>query len=187
MSYPEYANIDGERYKINTDFRVALRCFEVVDDATICDEERALAVIYLLFGFIPEAEKLGAFLDKARLFLQCGETTEQQAEKKANMSLTHDRGYINASFMSDYRIDLNTAQLHFWQFVELIQGLTENSALSRLRELRDYDLSTIKDAKSRSKIAKAQAQVALPVQRTRDELEAWDEFERLFAGEETHG
>ena len=32
MMYPEYATIDGKEYKINTDFNVALRCFEVIED-----------------------------------------------------------------------------------------------------------------------------------------------------------
>ena len=30
--FPEYANINGQRYKLNTDFRVGLRCFEVIED-----------------------------------------------------------------------------------------------------------------------------------------------------------
>lgn len=179
MTYPEFANINGTRYKLNTDFRVGLRCFEVINDPSICDEERALAVIYLLYGFIPE-DNLEAFLEKASKFLQCGETGEQQAAKKADMDFSYDQKYISASFMSDYRIDLSKEKMHFWRYIELIQGLTEHCALSRVRELRNYDLSEIKDAKTRSKIAKAQAELALPVRHTREELDAIDEFERLF-------
>ncbi len=182
MTYPEYANIDGERYKLKTDYRVGLKCFEVINDTSICDEERALAVIYLLFGFIPEDNKIQPFLEKAKTYLQCGQTAEEQAEKKADMDFTHDRGYINASFMSDYHIDLNTASLHFWQYCELIQGLTDNSVLSRVREIRNYNLADIKDAKTRAKIAQAQAAVALPTKHSREEIEALEEFENLFKG-----
>jgi hypothetical protein len=63
--------------------------------------------------------------------------------------------------MSDYHIDLSKEDLHFWQFVELIEGLTEQSSLNRIRDLRNYDLSQIKDQKERAKIEKAQRQVAL--------------------------
>lgn len=180
--YPEYANIDGTRYKLNTDFRVALRCFEVVEDGSICDEERALAVIYMLFGFIPEAD-LAPFLEKAVLFLQCGKSKEEQSEQKKDMDFAHDRAYISASFMSDYKIDLNTVKMHWWQFCELIQGFTEHSVMSRVREIRNYNLADIKDNQARIKMARAQEAVALPVKHTREELEAIDAFERLFKGE----
>lgn len=179
--FPEYANINGERYKLNTDFRVALRCFEVIEDNTICDEERSLAIIYLLFGFIPDAD-LQPFLDKATLFLQCGKTREEHEEQKKDMDFTHDRAYINASFMSDYKLDLNTTKLHWWQYIELIQGLTEHCVLSRVREIRNYDLAELKDSKSRMKMAKAQQAVALPIKHTKEEIEAIDAFERLFEG-----
>lgn len=179
--YPEYANINGQRYKLNTDFRVGLRCFSVVEDGTVCDEERALAVIYLLFGFIPDAD-LELFLEKAQIFLQCGKTTEEHREQKKDMDFEHDRAYINASFMSDYKIDLNTAKMHWWQFCELIQGLTEHCALSRVREIRNYNLNDIKDTQARIKMAMAQESVALPVRHTREELEAIEAFERLFEG-----
>ncbi len=182
MSYPEYANIDGKRYKLKTDFKVGLKCFSVINDKSICDEERSLAIIYLLFGFIPEENLLNDFLEKARFFLQCGEINEDQSEKKPDMDFEFDRKYINSSFMSDYGIDLSKTDMHFWQFCELIAGLTEQSSLSRIRELRNYDLSDIKDPKARSKIAKAQAEVALPVRHTKEEINALAEFERLFEG-----
>ena len=51
MVYPEYAEIDGKQYKLNTDFKVALKCFEVIEDDLICDEERSLAIIYLLWAY----------------------------------------------------------------------------------------------------------------------------------------
>lgn len=179
--YPEYANIGGQRYKLNTDFRIGLRCFEVIEDESICDEERTLAIIYLLYGFIPDAD-LRPFLEKAQLFLQCGKTLEEQTEQKKDMDFAHDRTYINASFMSDYKIDLSTAKMHWWQFCELIQGFTEHCVLSRVREIRNYNLADIKDSQARAKMAKAQEELALPLKHTREELEAIDAFERLLNG-----
>lgn len=160
--YPEYAEINGKEYKIDTDFNTALRCFEIIDDKTINDYERALAIIYLLFDFVPENdEDIKIFLEKAKTFLQCGKDIKTQRSQKKDMDFEQDRGLINSSFMSDYHIDLSKEKLHFWQFIELIEGLTENSALNRVRELRNYDLSEIKDAKQKDKIKKAQKDVAL--------------------------
>ena len=49
-NYPEYAEINDKKYKINTDFRVAIECQNIATDENISDYERALAIIYKLFG-----------------------------------------------------------------------------------------------------------------------------------------
>ena len=151
MTYPEYAEVDGIRYKINTDFRVALRCFDVIDDTSICDEERALAVIFLLFGEVP-TNQLEDFLRIAGDYLRCGEKEATQESHNRDMDFTADEKYIAASFMSDYQIDLSRVDMHFWQYIHLIQGFTERSVMSRVREIRNYDLEELKDPKSRAKM-----------------------------------
>ncbi len=50
MNNPQYVKVDNELYKINTDFRVALECNKIALDKKINDYERALAIIYKLFG-----------------------------------------------------------------------------------------------------------------------------------------
>ena len=179
MIYPEYAEVNGKRYKINTDYRVALRCFEVIEDESICDEERALAVIYLLFGEVPTSN-IEDFLRIAGNYLRCGEKEETQAPSEKDMDFIADEKYIVASFMSDYQIDLSRANMHFWQYIQLIQGFTERSVMSRVREIRNYDLEELKDPKTRAKMAKAKEAVALPEKFSRAEQEAIDEFEKLF-------
>lgn len=179
MRYPEYAEVKGIKYKINTDYRVALRCFEVIEDTGISDEERAIAVVYLLFGDVP-LEHMEDFLRIAGDYLRCGETQEAQETAEKDMDFTADEKYIVASFMSDYRIDLSSVDMHFWQYIQLIQGFTERSVMSRVREIRNYDLAEIKDPKARANMIKAKAAVALPTKFSRDEQQAIDEFEKLF-------
>lgn len=77
------------------------------------------------------------------------------------MDFIEDRGYINSSFMSDYKLDLNNAKLHFWQFIELIEGLTENCILNRVRNIRNADLSEIKNYKDKKKMIDAKKHFAL--------------------------
>ena len=75
MIFPEYAEINGKKYKINTGYKVALKCLDVINDSDITDLERALAVVFLLFGFIPENDEDIAFLlEKAKIYLECGES-----------------------------------------------------------------------------------------------------------------
>lgn len=179
MTYPEYAEVGGIRYKINTDYRAALRCFEVIEDTAICDEERALAVIYILFGEVP-TDHLEDFLRIAGDYLRCGEKAENQEPGKRDMDFIADEKYIAASFMSDYQIDISRTDMHFWQYINLVCGFTENSLMSRVREVRNYDLDELKDPKSRAKMVKAKEAVALPEKFTRAEQNAIDEFEKLF-------
>ena len=179
MTYPKYAEVAGVQYAINTDYRVALRCFEVIEDPSICDEERALAVIYLLFGEVP-TDHLEDFLRIAGDYLRCGEKAENQEAAKKDMDFNADEKYIAASFMSDYQIDLSITDMHFWQYIHLIQGFTERSVMSRVREIRNYDLEELKDPKSRAKMVNAKQAVALPDKFSKAEQEAIDEFEKLF-------
>lgn len=178
--YPEYAEIKGKKYKIDTSYQTALRCFEINDDPDISDTERALAIVFLLFGFIPD-ENIDIFLEKAIIYLECNEKVNEEELLKKDMDYKKDWKYIVASFMSDYGIDLSKENLHFWQFYTLIQGLTPKSILNRVRDIRNYDLSTIKDEKFKEKIIKAQQQLSLENNEyTKEEQEEIDEFENLF-------
>ena len=74
--------------------------------------------------------------------------------------------YIEASFMSDYHIDLSSVEMHWWKFFNLMNGLSNSElgnccVLNRIRNLRNYDVRDIKDKKERDKIIQAQKEVAL--------------------------
>ena len=70
------------------------------------------------------------------------------------MDYIEDYDYIEASFMSDYHIDLSNVKMHWWKFNKLINGLSNSELgncciLNRIRNLRNYDTSKIEDAKER--------------------------------------
>lgn len=176
--YPEYAEINGKKYKIDTSFETALKCFEIANDKTITDYEKVNAIVYLLFDFIPK-KNIVLFFKKAIIYLQCGQDTETQNSKKHDMDFIQDRKYINSSFMSDYHIDLSKEKLHFWQFIELIEGLSENCSLNRIRDIRNFDLSKEKDSKKRNEIIEAKKRYALKSDKkeaTKEQKASADEF-----------
>lgn len=181
MIYPTSAEVNGVVYPIKTDLQTAKRCFTVINDDSIDGYERTLAVIYLIFGFVPN-ENCDLFLEKARKFLQCGEEKEENKddEEPPDMDINYDEGYIESSFMAEYNIDLSTDNMHYWKFMHLLQGLSENCVLSRVRKIRNYDLSEISDYKERTKMAEAQERFKLPEVLTDEEQEAIDRFESLF-------
>lgn len=167
-NYPEYVEIEGKQYKINTDFRVAIRCNEIAEDDSIGNFERAIAIIYLLYGdeglnAIHHHEKL---LKLGQKYLACGKELNIKNDEQPDMDFVEDMDYIEASFMSDYHIDLTDTKMHWWKFFNLISGLSNSDmgnccVLNRVRNLRNYDTKEIKDRKEREKIEKAKQQVAL--------------------------
>ena len=168
MDYPKYVKIGEKKYKINTDFRVAIECQEIALDDSIGDFERALAIIYKLFGDdgLDDSNNYEKLLELAQKYLSCGKEIDSKAIEEPDMDFIQDMDYIEASFMSDYNIDLANTEMHWWKFYKLINGLSNSEmgnccVLNRIRNLRTFDTKDIKDQKELSKINEAKKQVAL--------------------------
>ncbi len=166
--YPEYVEVEDKRYKINTDFRVAIECNRIAEDDSIGNLERAMAIIYTLFGDegINTPEHYEKLLELAQKYLLCGKEIDNDSIEKLDMDFIEDMDYIEASFMSDYHIDLTNIEMHWWKFNNLMNGLSNSEmgnccVLNRIRNLRTFDVSEIKDKKERDKILKAKKQVEL--------------------------
>ena len=184
--YPQFAQIKEQKYKINTDFRVALKCDEIARN-NVPEEERALAIIYLLFGDkgLKDSQNWNELLSIALKYLNFNKKAEENEEKEeTNMDFKQDWSYIQASFFSDYNVDLSNIQMHWWQFYDLLCGLTEKCILNRVRFVRDFDISQIKDSKEREKWIKQKQQVALKKEsiKTAEEIRLDELFEKQLKG-----
>lgn len=171
MRKPEYIIVGNKKYKINTDFRVALECEKIARDTSIDELERALAIIYKLFGEEALRDKAHweEFKDKAVKYLKCGKENKSNDDDYM-MDYDQDESYINASFMSDYGISLENTSMHWWTFFDLLCGLTENCVLNRVIYVRNFDLSGLK-GKERAEWIKKKEQFALKREKTKEEKE----------------
>lgn len=182
MSYPEYARIGEKLYKINTDFKVALRC-EQVAESNIGATERALAIIYLLFGDegIESPDDYNELLEKAVKFLHCGKEPVEDEPQEKDMDFEQDKSYIKASFYTDYGIkNIYDTDMHWWEFMDLMCGLKEDCVLNRVRNIRAYDTSGIKDTKALSEWEKHKRAVALKKERTEPTFEERQNMENFL-------
>ena len=177
MDYPKYVKIGEKKYKINTDFRVAIECQEIALDDSIGDFERALAIIYKLFGNdgLDDSNNYEKLLELAQKYLSCGKEIDRKTNEEPDMDFIQDMDYIEASFMSDYNIDLSNTKMHWWKFYNLINGLSNSEmgnccVLNRIRNLRTFDTKDIKDQKELAKINEAKKQVALKKREVKKEL-----------------
>ncbi len=187
--YPEYIEVNDKQYKINTDFNVALACFEALEDDSINDVARVYALISLLLGIenngkieIPEFnnEDLNKVIKLLIKYLSCNETEKNATSNKKDIDFVQDKPYIHASFLTDYNIDLDNLEMHWWKFCNLLKGLTDKCILSRVRDIRNTDLSEYKDSKTREKLIKAMESVKLKEKKTKEQQNAIDEFNNLF-------
>ena len=170
MKYPQYVKVGNKKYKINTDFRVAIECDRIARDETIGDYERGLAVIYKLFGEegINAYDDHGKLLELAKKYLLCGREPDNS---EPDMDYIEDYAYIKTSFRSDYGIKLDEENMHWWEFSDLMDGLSNSElgnccVLNRVRNLRNFDTKEIKDNKERQKIEEAKQRVMLKRNRT---------------------
>ena len=180
MNNPEYIIVNGNKIKINTDFRVALECQRIATDDDIDNYERALAIVYKLFGSeaLNDEDNLKTYLDLALKYLGCDKEFETTANNdEPTFDYEQDWGYIKASFMSDYKIDLDKEKMHWWTFFDLLSGLTDSSILNRVRQIREEPLND-KKGKELEKWRKAKKSVELKRKKTQHELELdkwWEE------------
>lgn len=186
INYPNYAQVNNKKYKINTDYKIALKCDEI-SKSDVSEEERALAIIFLLFGDkgLNDNENWNELLQIGLKYLNCGkELKENEDTEEANMDFKQDWSYIQASFFSDYNIDLSNKQMHWWQFYDLLCGLTEKCVLNRIRFVRDFDINQIKDSKEKEKWIKQKEQVALKKEiiKTSEEKRLDNLFEQQLKG-----
>jgi hypothetical protein len=177
MNCPQFVKVNDKKYKINTSFRIAIECNTIAEDKNITDLERGLAIIYKLFGDegINNPDDYEKLLQMAQKYLLCGKEYDFENNEKQDMDYVEDMDYIEASFMSDFGIDLTSEDMDWWKFNKLINGLSNSEmgnccVLNRVRNLRNLNLNDIKDSKQREQLAKAKKMVALKKTQNKKEM-----------------
>lgn len=177
MNCPQFVKVNDKKYKINTSFRTAIECNTIAEDKNITDLERGLAIIYKLFGDegINNPDDYEKLLQLAQKYLLCGKEYDIENNEKQDMDYVEDMDYIEASFMSDFGIDLTSEDMDWWKFNKLINGLSNSEmgnccVLNRVRNLRNLNLNDIKDSKQREQLAKAKKMVALKKTQNKKEM-----------------
>ena len=169
--YPTEMEANGRIYHINTDYRIALACYKAINDSEITNVERFYAVESLLLGTEVLAEDENILKSKIAYYLRCGKTENINLEE-IDMDYFQDERLIRISIKQAYNnLDISKLEyLHWWEFNDLIAGLTQDSILDRIRQLRSYDISSITNLKELEKIKKAKENVSLKKERNRFKL-----------------
>ena len=185
--YPTKMEANGHIYPINTDYRVALACFRALDDDEITDLERFYAVETLLLGSDVLEEDEMILKDKIISYLKC-ERDDAESDNEIDFDYLQDENRVKISIRQCYNnLDVDKLEyLHWYEYNELIEGLTEDSLIDRVRQIRTLDINQIDDAKKRKKalIIKQRLSLNKKVKMTREQQQAQEEFFRLLNGGE---
>lgn len=166
MNKPQYVKVDNKMYKINTDFRVGLECNKIALDESIGDYERALAIIYKLFGEEGlDCQNKDRLCELAVKYLSMGKD-ENELKSNSNdnyeLDFTKCEGLIQSSFKYDYKYNpYELEYLHLYDFYNDLQNLSSSEfgnccVLNRIQSILNTDISTIKDSKQASNLAETQ-------------------------------
>lgn len=166
MNNPQYVKVDNKLYKINTDFRIALDCNKIAEDESIGNLERAMAIIYKLFGEEGlDCENQNRLLELGMKYLLLGnDKKELKNENKEKYELDFNKciGLIKASFKFDYKYDpYELEYLHWYDFYNDLESLSTSEfgnccILNRITSILNQEPKEIKDNKQRQKLIEAQ-------------------------------
>ena len=124
-----------EGYALNTDYRVGIQLTQASADSELNSYEKIQVFALLLFKEpIKDTEIICKAVD---WFLDgwCFDNLISQGKSGKQMDYDVDAGRIYSAFYSQYKIDLNTAKMHYWKFMYLLSNL-EECAFTRVIEVR---------------------------------------------------
>ncbi|RPJ29443.1 MAG: hypothetical protein EHM33_00930 [Chloroflexi bacterium] len=178
---PETITIDGEAYRVRTDFRDCIRVLTACEAPDLTQLEKVYRVV-LGYFYIDTPTNTEEALKQAQIFLNGGKTHEGDSGPRT-FDFQKDAEAIYAAFRQTHGIDLTTAPLHWWQFLALMRGLDNESDFRQLVGLR-YRLKTSKATKEERAAAREirdLIDIEDPDDRTLEEREAEELFYKLIS------
>ena len=138
--FPTKTEIDGIVYELNTDYRNCLNIILAFEDKELNDYEKTEVMLELLYGKDNIPINIELAMQKAILFLDCGEIKQEGSNSVPEQrlySFTKDAKYIYSAIKQTHRIDLeNIEYLHWWKFVYLFLDLNKECFFSQMIYLR---------------------------------------------------
>ena len=155
---PTKFEIDGKEYEINYDFRTSILFCLLMNDPELTEEEKILQGLQLYYPVIPP--NIEEAYKKILYFYSRGNDIEDNKKVKQGKRIfkrNNNRAYdfevdanlIFSAFMTQYNINLNRDNLHWWEFMSLFNSLKDDTEIVKIMNYRTIDVNTIEDKKER--------------------------------------
>lgn len=173
---------DGETYQINLAFDNVIKYLELVEDD---GENKELEALKLFFGdqeipldpdFIESSFKLiNETITKSAYQGSFSKDWSMNIAPQHIYSYKQDADAIYSSFMMQYHIDLlkERGKMHWCVFRALFDGLSEDTPIQRIIELRQKNLTDVSD-EQRGKVMQLQQYYALKLKKPKTEEDVFN-------------
>lgn len=170
--FKKCVTVSGVAYPVNTDFRVWLKIHSLVSAGDFEGIADALILCYK-GGVLPPSffEAVIAMWDFLSGERKKGFAHGKKVVQNKVFDFEQDAELIYASFLYDYGIDLQVADLHWHKFLTLFKNLSKESPFMRVVSIRSVDLSMVKDADVKKEIRKKQRFFALEQKQSEAEFQ----------------
>ena len=164
MRISDVVVLDGEEYKINTDFKVWIEIEGLLLTSQYEPQVRLAKILTLAYPILPPnpfdaVQGVMWFYSGGRDKAVQGETGN--GHKVPCYDLSQDFDYIWGAFMSQYGIDLTQCSMHWWRFKALLTCLDDNCKFLKIVGFRSMDTSKIKDREQKRFYEKMKKQFRL--------------------------
>lgn len=172
--------INNKTYEFNSGFRESIIFTLMMQDDSLTDEEKILGALKLYYPIIPQntekaLENIYWFYSKGNIEednkkVKQGKRIFKRNNKKA-YDFEVDSDLIFTAFMSQYNINLNRENLHWWEFMALFNSLNDDNEIVKIMNYRTIDLTSIEDKKERKMYSDLQKYYSLENRISKEEQE----------------
>lgn len=177
-------------YPVNTGFRVGIQLQQALMDGELSDREKMAEIQELLFpGAMPESEEeITAIIEWYLNGWSYDKHSKAKSSKVKSIDFDVDQWRIYSAFRLHYNIDLNTADMHYWEFMGLLTTL-EECAFTRVVDIRTKKIDPKMSRETKKAIVEAKEIYNLEQTEEKESpeealkrMEAVEAFNRLRGG-----
>lgn len=129
--YPTTIERKGYTYKLNLSFKAVLLCLDIFKDTQLEDTEKIMLVMDILIK--DEHEYDYKLLDEILYLIK---PNKQSTKKEKVIDIEKDFELIVAAFRQAYGINLVESNMHYLEFITLLNGLPSGTRLADVIQIR---------------------------------------------------
>lgn len=176
-----------EGYPIDTDFGIGIQIMQVLEDEELSRNEQIVMALSLLFGDNKENMPDIETMVNGLMWFLFGWNHDNNVKKGDSEKVTDwdvDQWRIYSAFRQYYRINLQTDNLHFWEFMALLTTLPDDCAYARVADIRGKKLTKNMSKEEKEAYRRLKEVYALKqdktVEYTNEQKQAIDDFDRMM-------
>lgn len=152
-------------YPINSDFRIGIQMFQAIRDNELSEMEKMSKACELLFDVdgVTEYPDMITMQDGVQWFLSewyTDNSVDEDKKDRKDMDYDIDQWRIFSAFLTQFGINLNKVDMHFWVFMGLLSTL-EECAFTRIVDIRTKKIDPKMKPSDKEELRKVKERYAL--------------------------